>query len=138
MKSYEIASHTADVRILIRGDTIKSLFEAALDALISILQPEELLFDEINYFKIEISVDSLNVTNLLIDFLSTALTYMYIKKAIISKSDIYIINSRTLRATLNFYPIEEFRKDVKAVTYHEAEIKLNELNEYECTVVLDI
>ena len=35
-------------------------------------------------------------------------------------------------------PIETFDEDVKAVTYHEAQVKKNEKNNYEVTIIFDI
>jgi len=34
--------------------------------------------------------------------------------------------------------VEEFEEDIKAVTYHEAEVKKNEKGEYETMLVFDI
>jgi SHS2 domain-containing protein len=138
MKSFEIISHTADVRIKAYGINIKSLFEEALKGLIFVLQPNNVLSDKNKKIFIDISVNSYDKTALLIDFLSEALTQMYIKNVLIRRVEFLEITNNTLKGKLTAYYIDKFAVDIKAVTYHEAEIIFNKLNEYECTVVLDI
>jgi SHS2 domain-containing protein len=138
MKSFKIISHTADVRLNVCGDTIESLFEAALNGLVFILQPDKNFLKKEKNLKIELTVNSFDETALLIDFLSEALTQMYIKNILINKVNFSYFSDNSLSGTLTACPVERFAIDIKAVTYNEAEIKLNELNEYECTVVLDI
>lgn len=64
---------------------------------------------------LRLELASLDISSLLIDFLSTILTLSYENKAIFC-----------------------FDKDIKAVTYHEAEVKKNDQGKYETTIVFDI
>jgi SHS2 domain-containing protein len=138
MKSFQIISHTADVRIKTQAGDIESLFEVALEGLVSILNPDHHSTNNEDLITIDISVSSVDKTSLLIDFLSEALTQMYIRHALIKKVKFHEFSDKFLSASFMAFTISNFTVDVKAVTYHEAEIKINNLDEYECTIVLDI
>ena len=44
----------------------------------------------------------------------------------------------TLRAIIHGAKTEDFEEDVKAVTYHEVEVKKNEAGNYETLIIFDI
>jgi SHS2 domain-containing protein len=77
-------------------------------------------------------------TTLLIDFLSEVLTLSQIHKAIFSEFDINRMTDCQLSATLTGRKVGMFDEDIKAVTYHEADITLNEDGDWETKIIFDI
>ncbi len=138
MNNFELIPHTADVRILARGDTFPDLLITSLDGLCEVLYPgykQSLSGIEPCGF---MEVCSDDETALLIDFLSDVLTLMYKKRKLIPHVELVSLNEKMIKARLSGYNIEEFVEEVKAVTYHEAEITRNENNEMQTIIVLDI
>jgi SHS2 domain-containing protein len=145
MRSYKFLSHVADVRLKVEGDSLEELFLAALegmgnlikkDACVSNPEQNEQSTEELLKEKIEIS--SSDTTALLIDFLSEVLTYTQVNKAVYCKAKIEKINNNFLSVTIFGKHVDKFDEDIKAVTYHEAEIKKNEAGNFETVVVFDI
>ncbi len=138
MKSYTISPHIADVRLKIKGKTIEEIFVNALEGMNRILNKNyEKYLNEHAIVK-EITISSFDTTALLIDFLSEILTLSHINKAIFHTVSFLELSPNTLHARLIGGKIKYFKKDIKAVSYHEADIRQNEKGEYETTIVLDI
>lgn len=134
----KILSHTADVRIKVTSETLPDLFRTSLQGLNQLLKP--------NYnpqkFKQTISesidLESSDRTSLLIDFLSEVLTLSQIHKALFFDVEIKKMSDCKLSAILSGTKIEIFDEDVKAVTYHEADVMVNENGDWETTIIFDI
>lgn len=138
MKSYTISSHTADVRLKIRGKTLEEIFLNALQGMNRILiKNYEKYLNEHAIVK-EMTISSFDTTTLLIDFLSEILTLSHINKAIFHTVSFLEIGPNTLHVRLIGGKVKSFKKDIKAISYHEAEIRRNKKGEYETTLVLDI
>ena len=88
--------------------------------------------------KREIEIESIDITALLIDFLSELLSLMHQNKVLFCKVQFEQLSETYLKAEVSGFEVSGFDEDVKAVTYHEADIKLNEDGEYETAIVLDI
>lgn len=136
MKRFEILPHTADVRIYAEATSIRELFEVSLEAICSILYHSDLTNTEFNVSE-KIEVHSYDQTSLLIDFLSDALALMHKHKAIFSNVIFEKLQETELNATILGFHIDKFDKDIKAVTYHEADIKKID-NNYSTIIVIDI
>jgi SHS2 domain-containing protein len=139
MKKYELISHTADVRIKATADTLKELFEISAEALCKIIQPDfeysdQEEFTQKHYFGIE----SLDISALLIDFLAEQLSLMHTYNVLLPVVKIEHININRVRGFFSGIKVDSFDEDVKAVTYHEAEIKENSDGQLETMIVLDI
>ncbi len=136
MKKFELLSHTADVRIHATGSTHEELFRAALEGLCEVTIPAH-GSGEITFRK-EIAIDSPDLTALLIDFLSDALSIMHSNKVLLPEVEFKAMDEVYLRAELRGFRVDEFDEDVKAVTYHEANIVENPEGVFETIIVLDI
>lgn len=136
--NFEILSHTADVRIKANGNTIPELFAAALQGLCSVLKPDFDFLSEPEIITEEISISSFDMTTLLIDFLAEALFQMHNEKALYYSCRIELTENNSLSAVFAGRKIDCFEKDVKAITYHEAEIITNQSGYMECIFVPDI
>jgi SHS2 domain-containing protein len=138
MKNYELLSHTADIRIKAEGSSYTELFEAALLGLCSVLKPDYDYFIEPDYSSIEIMISSYDRTTLLVDFLSEALYEMHNEKVILYSCNLKFNVGNILTVKFLGRKIDAFDKDVKAITYHEAEIIQNSDGNFECVIVPDI
>ena len=135
--SYKILEHTADLKIEIRGSSIEDLFAETALAMMDLMKPENFQEQE-GYTQREISLKSLDETTLLIDFMSEILLQANINKEIYTKIAFKEFSSSSLEATLKGVPISEFKEDIKAVTYHEADVKKNSDGTWETIIVFDI
>lgn len=143
MRKFEILPHTADLRLKVEGDSLPELFLAAVEGMGKVIGGrswiktnkdsviKELVVKEIN-------VSSADTTALLVDFLSEVLTASHENKAIFYKAEFKDFNISSLNANLFGQKVDEFDEDIKAVTYHEANIIKNAQGNYETTIVFDI
>lgn len=137
MRSYQVLTHTADIRLKLVGSSLGDLFAAGVEGLALILKPgtcHKVQYNE----KLTISLSASDATKLLIDFLSEVLTLSYTQKALFCRTTFLQLTETKLSATLEGVSVEGFAEDVKAVTYHEADVVKNEKGDYETVVVLDI
>jgi SHS2 domain-containing protein len=133
MKKFEFLSHTADVKIRVYGKNLKEIINNSLLALKSFWKPK------LTKTKIEkeIKVESNNEVNLLIDFLSEVLAETYIEKAIFVKFEPQELASYSLSGKIIGYKFIFLSKDIKAITYHQANLqKIN--HQYVFEFVVDV
>lgn len=138
MKSYKLLSHTADVRLKVEGDTLEELFTAALEGMAEIVKKGICRKRQAPSLKQRILVSSPNITALLIDFLSEVLTLSHENKAVFCRAEFSKLATNELEAEISGLKVGEFDEDIKAVTYHEAEIKKNPQGNFETIIIFDI
>jgi Uncharacterized conserved protein len=137
MRKYSYLEHICDIRLKVEADSMDEFFKAALDGMNSIIaggdvegSPEDSVM--------KICVESMDYTCLLIDFLSEVLLLTQSHYSIFSRIDIESLTSSRIEAVLHGTFVEGFDEDIKAVTYHEAEVTKNEQGNYESVIVFDI
>jgi SHS2 domain-containing protein len=137
MKSIRILSHTSDIRLLIKSNSRHELFKAGILGLSQILSPQ---VKEKKYeFLKKIRVESMDLTTLFIDMLNEVLSLDHIHKCIFDDiKSLEIYDERAVEIEIGGYPVTRFSKDVKAVTYHEAEIQHSAAGLLQTLVILDI
>jgi len=133
--SYEIIDHTADLRMRVSGSSPEELFESAVAGMMFILKKNP---REREVVRRQIKVDSVNFTTLLIDFLNEVLSLVETHKEIYTKVRFGKLDEKSVRAELKGTVQESFDEDIKAVTYHEAQVKKNKESEWETILVFDI
>jgi len=138
MKTIRHESHTADVQIMVKTDTLEELFEGALEGMNRILKKNIPLvnIDQVEQFEIEIS--SPDNTSLLIDFLSEVLTVSYEKRRIFSGLKILELKASRIKARVYGMPVKSFDEDIKAVTYHMAKVEKNSAGKWQTRIIFDI
>lgn len=131
-------SHTADVRMLIKANSLEDLFAEGVKGMGNILKDsfctEPHKFDK----KISIEVQASDRTNLLIDFLSDVLSNSCIEKVICCHLEIIDFSENRIKAELFCSNIDQFDEEIKAVTYHEANIIKNKKGDWETSIIFDI
>jgi SHS2 domain-containing protein len=138
MYRIEILPHTADVRFRLTADSLEEVFHAGIESLADFLY--EGVCGDAKHFDIthEIDISSIDTTTLLVDFLSDVLTQSYHDKAIFCRTDILTLSKNQLRAKIFGKKVSEFQDDIKAVTYHEAEVQKNEDGKWQTYLIIDI
>lgn len=137
MKHFSLNAHTADVRLELEASTLEELFTVALIGMAEFIKPNACTGDNL-IIKKEIFVTSIDATTLLIDFMSDVLTETHINKAIFCKVIFTELTETSVRATIFGKQVEDFDEDVKAITYHEANVKKNSAGNYTTIIVFDI
>ncbi len=136
--SFEILPHTADVRLKIIAPSIEALFCDALRGMNEVIKPgfcERKIMAEI---KERIVIEAQDVSALLVDFLSEILTQTHIQHAVFCKAEFLKLDEVSLEANIYGIQSSQIEKDIKAVSYHECEIKKNDDGLYETVIVFDV
>ena len=160
---YTILEHTADVRLLVEGPTLAELFREALRGMMELMKPESRpaaaeAAEQPAESRRSIRIESPSATALLVDFLNEALCLAHSHREMYEVATIELDREvaaeegkgpqpevaaplkagARVRAELRGRPVGAFGEDVKAVTYHEAEIRKNAAGRFETMLVFDI
>ncbi len=136
MKEFKLEPHVADVRMRVRGDSLEELFAAAVEGLAELVKPGNCKGEMAVVETFECSAG--DTTTLLIDFLSEVLSLSHINRGIFCTVDFEELTETWLRSTIRGTVVESFDEDVKAVTYHEAQVQRDDEGNYESIIVFDI
>ncbi|MCL5958437.1 MAG: archease [Chloroflexi bacterium] len=138
MKTFEITPHTADVRLKVEASSLEELFTISLEGMNQILK--KTFCKKRNGLPLihRIQISSPDTTALLIDFLSEALTLSHIQGSIFCRVEFAELGSHSLTANLSGTKVKGFDEDIKAVSYHEAEIERNSRGNLQTNLVFDI
>jgi SHS2 domain-containing protein len=137
MKPFEFLPHTADVRLKVFGKTKQELFKNALMGMAQILKKFPPKADQPLAEKIKIKSPDIN--SLLVDFLSEVLYQSQINKAVYREAKFLKFSDTEMKAEIFGFKVEVFDEDIKAVTYHELEIKKSPgTGSFETIVIFDV
>jgi SHS2 domain-containing protein len=141
MSKFEILGHTADVRLKVSGKDLKELLENALEGLMAVIAEENKLAvsdKKSMIFEVRSSIPE----GLLVDFLNEALYFVQTEKKLIAEVNFYELKQEADNLFLQAEFLEavsgKITRDVKAVTYHDLEIKKNGKGGLEAIITLDI
>ena len=135
-KKYEILEHKADLKIKVFGKTKKELFLNMMIAMSENMKPE--IKKPNDYSKKEVKIKSVDLTSLLVDFLSEVLYLSQTNKEAYFEININKLTETELEGELIGRKAARFNEDIKAVTYHELDIYQREDGLWEATVLFDI
>jgi SHS2 domain-containing protein len=139
MANFEILPHTADVRLKIFGKTKKELFKNAVLGMAKILESRKQKVESRKQIKTKVNIKSQDINSLLVDFLSEILYQSQINHAVYREIKLSKFSDDELEGEISGFKIEKFDEDIKAVTYHELDIKKNPLsNLFETIIIFDI
>ncbi len=123
MKTYEIFDHTADVGIIVRGDSLEELFEKAAYGMFDIILNADKI-EPAGKYKVKLSSPTLN--DLFVDWLSELLYVFSTELFVMGKFDVKIKEDKNgyhLEAICWGEPYKRrkhgIKTEIKAVTYHE-------------------
>ncbi len=138
MNHYSYHSHTADIQMKVQAATLNALFEMAMLGMSNLLK-NDFCNQQVNgIFEKQLYVRSADTTGLLIDFLSEVLLQSNIEKIIFCNLNVVKLTDQEIEATLWGMQVSHFDEDIKAVTYHDANVFQNENYEWEATIIFDI
>ena len=150
--SFDVVEHTADVRVVVEAETVEALFADALRGVMSVMagvfQPGapydvpgamcHVPSDRGTWHgergTLQIETDSPDLTALLVDFLNDALVLVHTRRCTFEPVSI-VLDGTAVRAELR--AAGPLNHDVKAVTYHEADVR-EEDGLWRTNLVLDI
>lgn len=132
---YEFLEHTSDVRVRVSGATLEELFADAVRALFAAL--EAVGASDAQPVTWRVSVDSVDRTALLVDFLSDVLVQAHVRRVVFRDVRFVRLTETELEAELQGVAAAEFGEDVKAVTYHEADVRM-ENGRWQTMLVFDL
>lgn len=136
--SVEYLAHTADVRMRVQGKTLEGLFRDALKGMGNILKDDFCKQTHQVNRKVMVEIKASDNTNLLIDFLSQVLTQSHIENTVFWDVEIIELSEFKIRAKLSGTQVDRYDEDIKAVTYHEANVKQNKKGFWETCIIFDI
>ncbi len=116
---FELLPHIADLRVRIEAATLEELFRDALRAMMTcaVARPD---LDSTTIYR-EIAVTSVDRTTLLVDFLNEALALSIVGREMYVDVHFRTLGSTDLAARL-IGTRATFGDEIKAVTYHEADV----------------
>jgi SHS2 domain-containing protein len=131
---FEFLPHTADIRVRVEADTQEDLFRDALFALCEFVKPA----GEGESRERRIEVEAGNATDLLVDFLNEALWRIHSYREVYDSVAFDHCTKTSVDATLRGRAFETISEDIKAVTYHEANVTITPEGRWATQLVLDI
>jgi len=131
-KDFEPIAHTADIQIRVYGADLAQFFRNSLIGMFQAIGPQakgckkeagRLVCPALPE-KREVEVESIDLESLLVDFLSECLYLSDVNDEAYLDATIHEIDQNHIKATLHGVKITGFEVvEVKAVTYHNLEIK---------------
>lgn len=133
--SFELLPHTADIRMRVVGHTREEFYRDALLGMVAIMKPSGEKGEEVRR---TITIEALDETTLLIDFLNEALVWMHVEHESYTDVRFTELSPRILNAELVGYTAKEFGEDIKAATYHEVDVAEDAQGNWSAVIVFDI
>lgn len=138
MPPYQFLPHTADVRMLVEAEQLPELFRDAMQGMNAYLYGDDKRPQGGFNYERTIECQSPDLTSLLIDFLNEVLSLSQIDYVLFEDVKIELCTGQMVRAHLFGHKVEGFSEDIKAVTYHEAEVRQTKEKNWEAKVIFDI
>ncbi len=133
---YEEVAHTADLEIRVWGKDLVSLFKQAAVGMLHLSGVLE-LEEGISFIKQTITLEAMDYEGLLILFLEELLYRLTEDYMIFEVGKLTISSEFKLKAQLKGTQIKSYQRDIKAVTYHNLNIRSTPQG-YEVNIVFDI
>lgn len=133
--AYEFLEHTADVRMRVTGTSLERLFSDALAGLMELLQPGSPAGPAVRR---PVALSAGDATALLVDFLCFALLSALTRRERYDGLVVRELTEKSIAAELIGAPVAGFADDVKAVTYHEADLRRRPDGRWETVIVFDV
>lgn len=139
--THEFLEHTADIRMRVTGGSLEEVFKSAAAGVMELLQPRSAAGGppaRPGRRRRSLALVAPDRTALLIDFLNAVLLGAQTHRERYDRIEFRRLTERDLAADLEGAPVEAFGGDVKAVTYHEAELRRGAEGSWSTVIVFDI
>lgn len=146
-KKFEVLERAADLRLKVFGSSPKELFRNALYSLGYTQKPEIVGQSAVGAFirrlrgrrvTEDFLIESMDYNTLLVDFLSDVLSRSDSQNAVFFDVKFTAFSENKIEGRIYGVKVDDFSKNVKAVAYHEVDIKEIEPGKWESLLVLDI
>jgi len=117
---------------------MKELFKGALEGMSEILKHEVTKNTSNREVVTQANIAANDSTALLIDFLNEMLTSDIIEKGIFYDIAELDLKDTQVMAKVHGVKTSSFDEDIKAATYHGADIRKNEAGTYQVTILFDV
>jgi len=141
-KQFETIEHTADLGIIVYGDTLPELFRNAAFGMFSLITSLDNVKEK---FRISISIDAHDHEELLVTFLNELQYYYSTKKVIFKRFEIFNLGETHLDANISGEEIADrtgassgILHDIKAATYHQLKIEKTPGSGYKTRIIFDV
>lgn len=136
MKKFEILPHKADLKIRAFGKTKKELF---LNAMLGMFKGAKYTDEpKSENLKRKISLKSIDLSSLLVDFLSEILYFVETKGEIYQKIQFKKFSDKEIKSILLGKKLKRMGIQIKGVTYHDLDIYQRRDNIWEVIILFDI
>lgn len=135
MGKYQILEHKADLKIRAFGKTKEELF---LNTMLGMEENLKLEAQDRRKIERETKISSIDLSALLVDFLSEVLYLNQVNKEIYNDITFKKFTDTEIDGILKGQKVERFGEDIKAVTYHDLDIHQRKDGVWESTVLYDI
>jgi SHS2 domain-containing protein len=122
----------------IEGATVQELFSAGLKGMGNILKNDACSQNSIYDLRQNVHILSTDYTCLLVDFLSEVLSFSYTEGGIFCHADFRVLTPNEIRAEIKGIQTNSYDEEIKAVTYHEANVEKKGSNIWISTIIFDI
>ena len=129
---FRIEQHTADIRIRVVAPTAEELFADGVRGLMAVMKPS----GRGESGDVSIEIDGPDVTALLVDFLNEILLRCHTERRAFDPESI-VLRDHSIAARLKAAVVDDFEEDVKAVTYHDADVVMTPEG-WSTSLVLDV
>ncbi len=138
LRGFEFLPHTADVAVVARGESLRELFEHAALALFSLLTDVEEVRDRTS---MQVEIQSPDRESLLVDWLNELLYLFDAEGKLFCRFAVSELGESYLKADVGGENVDpgrhRIKMGVKAVTYHDLEIKRSD-NGWMARMVFDV
>lgn len=134
----EFLPHTADVEMRVEGKSIEELFSAAIRGMAQVLREGGCTICDTYPINRKIEIQAPDLTCLLIDTLSDILALSFINKVVFCEAHFTELTRNHLAAGISGYEVDGFDEEIKAVTYHGAQVIQSSDSSWETRVIFDI
>lgn len=133
---FELVHHIADVRLRVAAPTLEDLFRDSLRGMYAVMRGETEAGAQAVRCAIAVE-DSPDTTALLVDFLNDVLHRAHVAREMFTAVAFTRLDGTSVTAELSGFAPAAFEEDVKAVTYHEADVR-REGEGWETMLVFDL
>lgn len=122
--SYTLFNHTADLGLIVKGESCEGLFKNAGLALMDLMILNKSHGPGV---KMDVSINGSDLPDLMVKWLSELLYLFEGERLVINEIGINSISSRNIRADLKTEKFDlkchEVLREIKAVTYHQIDVR---------------
>jgi SHS2 domain-containing protein len=139
-QKFEMVPEAVGVRMHVRGKTCRELFRNALEGVAAYMKPDAAALSKNQRLeKEEISIETVDLNSLLVDFLSGVIAHADIKGAVFTGITFKKFGENFLSGELVGIATDGSEHEIRAISYSDIDIRKNsETGLYEASLVLEV